>query len=194
MLNNDDDDKTQSDTNANTQTHSHTPHVINTNEKDKDNDNQQVVGMHSNNTDDDQILGGFKEEQIEKQEQKQQKPDQELEPEQGGEVDLPSLEGIWQDGSKLNSDSQDSMNGWEAEYQSEAGEESYGADYVGTSYDWFADISRPRSYWEDRRQSWYQQMLDSNSANDEIRQLIQRYPIQSHHRLAKCLHVDGILN
>ncbi|KAL0542541.1 hypothetical protein IC582_017607 [Cucumis melo] len=173
MLNDNDDDKTQPDTNANTHT---PPHVINTNEKDKDNDNQQVVGIHSNNTDNDQIIGGFKEEQIEKQEQK---PDQELEPEQGGEVDPPSLEGIWQDGSKLNSDSHDSMNGWEAEYQSEAGEESYGADYVGTSYDWFADISRPRSYWEDRRQSWYQQMLDSNSANDEIRQLIQRKTVSN---------------
>ncbi|XP_038877490.1 putative uncharacterized protein DDB_G0271606 [Benincasa hispida] len=183
MLNNNDEDKNQSHTNAHTP-----PHATNTNEKEKDNDNEQVVGIHSNSINNDQILEGFKEEQIEEREREQeqeqkQEIEQEQEPkqeqEQGEEVDPPSSEGTWQDRPNLNLDSQDSINGWEAEDQSEAAEESYGADYVGTSYDWFSDISRPRSYWEDRRQSWYQQMLDSSSANDEIRQLIQRKTVST---------------
>lgn len=174
MLNNNDENKNQSNTNAHTP-----PHATNTNDKEKDNynDNQQVVDIHSTSiNNNNQILGDFKEEQIEEPE-----PEKDQEPEEEGEADPPSSEGIWQDRPDLNLDSQDSNNGWEAEDQSEAVEESYGADYVGTSYDWFADISRPRSYWEDRRQSWYQQMLDSNSANDEIRQLIQRYTIPLFH-------------
>lgn len=172
MLNNNDENKNQSNTNAHTP-----PHATNTNDKEKDNynDNQQVVDIHSTSiNNNNQILGDFKEEQIEEPE-----PEKDQEPEEEGEADPPSSEGIWQDRPDLNLDSQDSNNGWEAEDQSEAVEESYGADYVGTSYDWFADISRPRSYWEDRRQSWYQQMLDSNSANDEIRQLIQRKTVSN---------------
>lgn len=44
-----------------------------------------------------------------------------------------------------------------------------------SNYDWISKISRPRSYWEDRRQSWYQEMLKKSSANEDILQLLQRY-------------------
>ncbi|KAI6704838.1 hypothetical protein NL676_007800 [Syzygium grande] len=49
----------------------------------------------------------------------------------------------------------------------------------GGTYDWFRDISRPRSYWEDRRQEWYREMLETNSVNEEIRQLIERGRVSS---------------
>ncbi|KAI3442266.1 uncharacterized protein J3R85_001373, partial [Psidium guajava] len=49
----------------------------------------------------------------------------------------------------------------------------------GGRYDWFSDISRPRSYWEDRRQEWYREMLGTNSVNEEIRQLIERGRVSS---------------
>lgn len=39
---------------------------------------------------------------------------------------------------------------------------------------WFSEISRPRRHWEDLRQAWYQQMLNSNSENEEIRELLER--------------------
>ena len=161
MLDNNDDDKNQLDTDPHT-------HATNTkdndNDNDKDSNNQKVVGINP-------IPEHFNEEEIE---EPAQEPAQEPELEQEQEVDPPSSEGRWQDRPNLNLDSQDSINGWEAEDHSEAAEESYDENYLGTSYDWFADISRPRSYWEDRRKSWYQQMLDSNSANEEIRQLIER--------------------
>lgn len=48
-------------------------------------------------------------------------------------------------------------------------------EYAETSYDWISDISRPRSHWEDRRQEWYHEMLNSNSENAEIRRLLERY-------------------
>lgn len=48
-------------------------------------------------------------------------------------------------------------------------------EFRETNYDWFADIARPRSYWEDRRQAWYQEMLSTSSENNEIRQLLERY-------------------
>ncbi|XP_048132061.1 uncharacterized membrane protein DDB_G0293934 isoform X2 [Rhodamnia argentea] len=49
----------------------------------------------------------------------------------------------------------------------------------GGRYDWFSDICRPRSYWEDRRQEWYREMLGTNSVNEEIRQLIERGRVSS---------------
>ncbi|GAB2220323.1 hypothetical protein Droror1_Dr00007968 [Drosera rotundifolia] len=42
-----------------------------------------------------------------------------------------------------------------------------------TNLDWINEISRPCSYWEDRRQAWYKEMTDSSSANEEIRKLIK---------------------
>ncbi|XVF68400.1 hypothetical protein PTKIN_Ptkin10aG0202700 [Pterospermum kingtungense] len=43
-----------------------------------------------------------------------------------------------------------------------------------TNYDWFSNISRPRSYWEGLRQAWYQEVLNTTSKNEEIRQLLER--------------------
>lgn len=57
-------------------------------------------------------------------------------------------------------------------------EEEWYREHGGT-YDWFRDISRPRSYWEDRRQEWYREMLGTNSVNEEIRQLIERGRVSS---------------
>ncbi|EEF32262.1 ubiquitin-protein ligase, putative [Ricinus communis] len=47
-------------------------------------------------------------------------------------------------------------------------------DFGETNYDWFTDIARPRSYWEDQRQAWYQEMLTTSSDNNEIRKLLER--------------------
>ncbi|KAG8635733.1 hypothetical protein MANES_16G058900v8 [Manihot esculenta] len=44
--------------------------------------------------------------------------------------------------------------------------------------------ARPRSYWEDRRQAWYQEMLTTASENNEIRQLLERRAV------LKCLSSD----
>ncbi|GAV75054.1 zf-C3HC4_3 domain-containing protein, partial [Cephalotus follicularis] len=43
-----------------------------------------------------------------------------------------------------------------------------------SSHDWFSNIARPRSYWEDRRQAWYQEVLTTTSENEEIRRLLER--------------------
>ncbi|KAI4364985.1 hypothetical protein MLD38_021014 [Melastoma candidum] len=43
-----------------------------------------------------------------------------------------------------------------------------------SNYDWISKISRPRSYWEDRRQSWYREMLEQDSANEDILHLLRR--------------------
>jgi len=47
-------------------------------------------------------------------------------------------------------------------------------EYAESSYDWIGDISRPRSYWEGRRQARYEEVLN-NSSNGEIRNLLERY-------------------
>lgn len=44
-------------------------------------------------------------------------------------------------------------------------------------YDWFSNISRPRSYWEGLRQAWYEEVRNTTSNNEEIRQLLERYKI-----------------
>ncbi|XP_050232748.1 uncharacterized protein LOC126681277 [Mercurialis annua] len=46
-------------------------------------------------------------------------------------------------------------------------------------YDWFTDIARPRSYWEDQRQAWYQEMLNTSSDTSEIRQLLERRTVST---------------
>ncbi|KAL1114739.1 hypothetical protein V6Z11_D02G278600, partial [Gossypium hirsutum] len=53
-----------------------------------------------------------------------------------------------------------------------------------TNYDRFSDISRPRSYWEDLRKAWYQEVLNTTSKNEEIRQLLERG------RVSTCLASD----
>ncbi|KAM5587003.1 hypothetical protein ABKV19_005776 [Rosa sericea] len=51
--------------------------------------------------------------------------------------------------------------------------------YGETNYDWISEISRPRSYWEDIRKSWYQEMLNSNSEKGEIHQLLERRTVSN---------------
>ncbi|XP_028752698.1 uncharacterized protein LOC114712343 [Neltuma alba] len=47
-------------------------------------------------------------------------------------------------------------------------------------YDWISPIARPRSYWEDRRQAWYKEMLDTASSDKrEIRQLLERRTVST---------------
>ncbi|GAV92522.1 hypothetical protein CFOL_v3_35901, partial [Cephalotus follicularis] len=48
-----------------------------------------------------------------------------------------------------------------------------------SSHDWFSNIARPRSYWEDRRQAWYQEVLTTTSENEEIRRLLERGTVSS---------------
>ncbi|XVF46088.1 hypothetical protein PTKIN_Ptkin02bG0260200 [Pterospermum kingtungense] len=56
--------------------------------------------------------------------------------------------------------------------------------YSQTNYDWFSNISRPRSYWEGLRKAWYQEVINTNSKNEEIRQLLERG------RVSSCLASD----
>lgn len=66
------------------------------------------------------------------------------------------------------------LNNWDVNITGE--EEEVGEpNLLETHYDWFSEISRPRRHWEDLRQAWYQEMLESNSAKEEIRQLLERY-------------------
>ncbi|KAL5577965.1 hypothetical protein UlMin_019664 [Ulmus minor] len=71
-----------------------------------------------------------------------------------------------------------SFNGWDGIDVVEELEESY-QQYVETNHDWISEISRPISYWEDRRQEWYHEMLNSNSEKVEIRQLLERGTVSS---------------
>eukprot|EP00258_Populus_trichocarpa_P050437 XP_024466456.1 uncharacterized protein LOC7491463 [Populus trichocarpa] len=62
------------------------------------------------------------------------------------------------------------LNDWD---ENEIGEE--GVEYFEQiNYDWFSDIARPRSYWEDKRKARYEEKLGTSSDNDEIRQLLER--------------------
>lgn len=63
---------------------------------------------------------------------------------------------------------------WDRKYMGDVLEENYQM-VADTNYDWFSEISRPRSYWEDLRKQWYKEMLHSGSNNEEIRQMIERY-------------------
>ncbi|XP_070663075.1 uncharacterized protein [Malus domestica] len=101
------------------------------------------------------------------------------------EVSL-SSEVIWQGTSSKarnldaqeNADATTSLVGWgenEIEEQLEDDYQYYG-DYT---YDWINEISRPRSYWENLRKAWYQEMLNSNSGKGEIRQLIERRTVSN---------------
>lgn len=76
-----------------------------------------------------------------------------------------------------NAETTASLNDWDEKLaEEEEEEETYLQDqFPETNYDWISEISRPRSYWEDRRQTWYREMLNSSSQNEEIRQLLERY-------------------
>ncbi|KAH8522305.1 hypothetical protein H0E87_003078, partial [Populus deltoides] len=62
------------------------------------------------------------------------------------------------------------LNDWDENEIGEEGEEYF----EQINYDWFSDIARPRSYWEDKRKARYEEKLGTSSDNDEIRQLLER--------------------
>ncbi|KAJ6695161.1 hypothetical protein OIU74_014327 [Salix koriyanagi] len=66
------------------------------------------------------------------------------------------------------------LSGWEDHEVEE--EEGY---FEQTSSDWYSDIARPRSYWEDQRRARYEEKLSASSDNDEIRQLLERRTVSS---------------
>ncbi|CAK7335957.1 unnamed protein product [Dovyalis caffra] len=66
------------------------------------------------------------------------------------------------------------LNDWDENEMEE--EEEY---FEQTNYDWFSDIARPRSYWEDQRKARYEEKLNASSDNDEIRQLLERRTVSS---------------
>ncbi|XP_038996109.1 uncharacterized protein LOC120120566, partial [Hibiscus syriacus] len=41
-------------------------------------------------------------------------------------------------------------------------------------YDWFSNISRPKSYWESLRKAWYHEVLNTAPKNEDIRELVKR--------------------
>jgi len=102
-----------------------------------------------------------------------------------------SSKNIWRDNSYeegVNFEMQDSAttsyNNWEEEEEEEEEEEiitkeqaQYTKQFFEPNLDWTADIARPRSYWEGRRQAWYQEVFNTSSQNEEIRQLLERYII-----------------
>lgn len=65
------------------------------------------------------------------------------------------------------------FDGWDVNDTAEEFQDNY-QQFTENNLDWISDISRPRSYWEGRRQEWYQEMLTLSSDNDEICQLLQR--------------------
>ncbi|CAJ2637627.1 unnamed protein product [Trifolium pratense] len=46
--------------------------------------------------------------------------------------------------------------------------------YDENHHDWISEISRPRSFWEEKRQAWYREILDNGSRNKDIQVLLQR--------------------
>lgn len=73
------------------------------------------------------------------------------------------------------------FNDWdenEMEEEEEEDDDGYGDYYHyngDNTYDWFNDISRPRSYWEDLRKERYLEVLNSESGKKDICNLIERY-------------------
>lgn len=72
----------------------------------------------------------------------------------------------------VGADTTISYNGWEEEEEEEMSYEDQ--QYFETNLDWISDIARPRSYWEDLRQAWYQEVFNTKSQDEEIRQLLER--------------------
>lgn len=62
------------------------------------------------------------------------------------------------------------QSGWEEQEEYED-EQSY---YGDMSYDWFTEISRPRTYWEDLRKSRYLEVMNTKSDKDDICRLLER--------------------
>ncbi|KAM7262772.1 hypothetical protein ACFE04_000455 [Oxalis oulophora] len=51
--------------------------------------------------------------------------------------------------------------------------------YLDSGYDWFSEIARPRSYWEDLRKAWYQEVISTRSEDEDIRKLLERRTVSS---------------
>ncbi|GAU51433.1 hypothetical protein TSUD_301990 [Trifolium subterraneum] len=51
--------------------------------------------------------------------------------------------------------------------------------YYENNHDWISEISRPRSFWEEKRQAWYREMLDNGSENEDIQVLLQRKTVST---------------
>ncbi|EFH57624.1 hypothetical protein ARALYDRAFT_482456, partial [Arabidopsis lyrata subsp. lyrata] len=62
------------------------------------------------------------------------------------------------------------QSGWEEQEEYED-EQSY---YGDMSYDWFTEISRPRTYWEDLRKSRYLEVMNTKSDKGDICRLLER--------------------
>ncbi|CAF1867252.1 unnamed protein product [Brassica napus] len=66
---------------------------------------------------------------------------------------------------------QETSYGWEEQEEYEKEQSCYGEM---SYYDWFTDISRPRTYWEDLRKSRYLEVMNSRSDKDDLCRLIER--------------------
>lgn len=67
--------------------------------------------------------------------------------------------------------SQETLYGWEEQEEYEEEQSCYGEM---SYYDWFTDISRPRTYWEDLRKSRYLEVMNTRSDKDDICRLLER--------------------
>ncbi|KAK6283302.1 hypothetical protein POUND7_017127 [Theobroma cacao] len=77
-------------------------------------------------------------------------------------------------GSQETAETATSYNDPDENVVTEELEDHYQQYFAQTNYDWFSNISRPRSYWEGLRQAWYQEVLNTTSKDEEIRQLLER--------------------
>ncbi|CAO2839606.1 unnamed protein product [Amaranthus hypochondriacus] len=72
---------------------------------------------------------------------------------------------------------------WEEEQEENETSNDYQLEndqqYFGNNLDWINDIARPKTYWEDRRQAWYEDIFNTHSKDEEIRQLIERGNVSS---------------
>lgn len=67
-------------------------------------------------------------------------------------------------------ESQETSFRWEDQEEYED-EQSY---YGEMSNDWFTEISRPKTYWEDLRKSRYLEVMNTRSDKDDICKLLER--------------------
>ncbi|XP_010540619.1 PREDICTED: uncharacterized protein LOC104814327 [Tarenaya hassleriana] len=82
---------------------------------------------------------------------------------------------MWEkkEGLYLERQETSSLNEWEG-YEDE---QSY---YGDTNYDWFSEISRPRSYWEDLRKNRYMEVMNNTpSGKEDICRLLERRTVSS---------------
>ncbi|XP_009141411.1 uncharacterized protein LOC103865364 isoform X2 [Brassica rapa] len=66
---------------------------------------------------------------------------------------------------------QETSHRWEEQEEYEEEQSCYGEM---SYYDWFTEISRPRTYWEDLRKSRYLEVMNSRSDKDDICRLLER--------------------